>query len=312
MREPPSARRRSLLHVRRIVALAAFACLAARPQVAGAQAVVPHQMHRTATFELHSILDDVQLYEGDPQFLFRIDVRPENSLLPKIDFSNNNQVVVLRVHDLAAFEPAVLDSARLADNLALGIEEDVTPRSAVSQGWKIELAPAAPTDFILRCEGGKSVFDFTDLPVEAVHLLADTAVVRVEFNRPNPAVLERFKLTARVCKVDIRGFANSRSRSTTLQLFESNCEVDLGGKLVPGDTEIFFEGAPTQLRVVIPRRAGVRVEGPAATVGQFDRDGMAVVGNGLQDGDFGTRPSRLHLYFSQPVSKLDVRWKDAD
>lgn len=280
------------------------------PAVAKAQALIQHQMHRSATFEMHSVHDDVQLYEGEPQYLLRIDVRPERSLLPKVDFSNNNQVVVLRVRDLATFEPAERDSARLADDAALGIEEDPDEREAVSQDWKVELAPSSPVDFLLHAEGGKNLYDFTDIPVQSVHLLADTTDVRVEFNRPNLAALSRFKLTARVSRIDFSGFGNARARSTTLHVDETDCEIDLSGNYGDGIFELFFEGVPTKMRLTLPRGVAYHIEGPASTVGRFDRDGMSIVGSALEDSGYAERKTRLRLHFSRDIPKLEIRWKD--
>ena len=296
----------------RVVVMACALTLFAASQRAGAQALVPHQLHRSATIELHSVHDNVQLYEGDPQLLLRLDVRPQRSQLPRIDFSNTNQVLLLRIHDLDVFEPAVLDSARMAENFELGIEEDLDERRTVIQDWKVELAPSGPTDFFLRCEGGNNLLDFTDLPVQSVYLIADSATVRVDFNRPNQTPLTRFRLTGRASRVDIRGFGNARSRSTTLQIDASQCELDLSGKLGDGAFEVFVEGVPEQMRVTLPRRIGLRIDGPAATIGQFDRDGMVISGTALEDGDYAQRPTRLALYFSRPVPKLEVRWKDSN
>jgi hypothetical protein len=297
--------------VRRLVLLTGLAAGLALSPRAAADVIIPTQMHRTATFELHSVHDDVLLYSGDPQHLLNLQVRPTLSLNPKVDFSNSNQVIVLRVRDLSTFEPAELDSARLADNAELGIEEDPEAEAAVSQQWKIELAPAAATMFVLQCDGGKGLFDFTDMPVREVHLLADSTDVRIEWRRPNTgAPVERVKVTARYGKLDIRGMQNARARSATLQVDDSQCEVDLGGKPWDGEGELFFEGAPQRLRLTLSKRTGLHVEGPATTVAKFDRDGMTVSGNALEDADFASRPCRLRLYFSQSTPKMDVRWSD--
>src|SRR5262245_46211656 len=55
--------------------IAAFGCgLEAAPLWAQGDVIVPNQMHKSLTFELHSVKDQVTLYEGDPQFLLRLDL----------------------------------------------------------------------------------------------------------------------------------------------------------------------------------------------------------------------------------------------
>ena len=279
-------------------------------RTAGAQALIPGQMHTSFVFELHSVQDDVLLYEGDPQFLLKADVRPANTLLPRIDFSNTNQAVVLRVRDLSLFEPAMVDSSEAAEIAALGIDPDQPLTPPVSQAWEVQLAPACSGDYVLTCEGGKSVFDFTDLPVHEVHLLADSTEVKVEFKRQNPVPLERFKLTARAGKLRISQFLNARPATVSLQLDDAACEIELTGKSFAGTAEIFFEGVPKQLKITLPRNAGVHVEGPAATVARFDHSGMTIAGAALESKDFAARPCHLRLYFARVIPRLDVQWGD--
>lgn len=289
-------------------AIAVVVMAAARP--AGGQAVIPGQMHNAFVFELHSVLDEVLLYEGDPQYLLKCDMQPVNTLLPRIDFSNTNQSVVLRVRDLSLFEPATVDSIQAAEDAELGIDSDDSSPPLVSQVWEVQVAPACAGDYVITCEGGKGLFDFTDLAVHEAHLLADTTEVKVEFKRQNPIPLDRFKLTARGGKVQVSQFLNARPVSASLQIDASTCEIDLTGKAFTGTGEIFFEGIPKSLKLVLPRNAAVRVEGPSGTVARFDHPGMSVVGAALESKDFATRTCRVRLYFSRVIPKLDVQWGD--
>jgi len=292
------------MHCRFLLAVATLAAAT----TAGAQALIPGQMHNAFLFELHSVQDEVLLYEGDPQYLLKMNIQPSNTLLPHIAFSNTNQSVVLRLRDLSLFEPAVVDSIQAAEDAELGIDSDKEAPAPVSQVWEVQIAPACGGDYVLTCEGGKGLFDFTDLPVHEVHLLADTTEVKVEFKRQNPMPLNRFKLTTRAGQVQIVQFMNARPVSASLQLDDSACEVELTGKAFDGTGEIFFEGVPKRLKIVMPRNAGVRIEGPSGTVARFDHAGMVVSGAALESKDFAARTCRLRLYFSRVIPKLDVQW----
>lgn len=284
------------------------AAVMAAAGTAGAEVVIPGQMHHSFLFELHSVQDEVLLYEGDPQFLLEVDLQPSNTMMPRIDFSNTAQVVVLRVRDLSLFEDTVVDSIQAAEDAALGIDSDPTPRPPESQVWEVQLAPACAGDYVLTCDGGKGYFDFTDLPVHEVHLLADTTDVRMEFKRPNSVPLDRLKLTSRAGKLRISQFLNARPVTASLLIDDSACEFDFTGKPFEGTGEIFFEGVPRSLKIVLPRNAAVRVEGPSATVARFAHAGMVVAGTALEAKDFATRTCRLRLFFSRVIPKLDVQW----
>ena len=277
---------------------------------AAAQAVIPNQMHNSFTFELHSVKDEVLVYEGDPQNLLKADIQPVNTLYPRIEFTNANQVVVLRVRDLSLFDAAVIDSARAAEDAELGIDEDQMDKPPLSQVWEVQLAPACAGDYVLQCDGGKGLFDFTDLPVQKVQIMADTTNVQVQFKRPNPAALERFKLTVRAGKVQFDSFLNARAKSTTLQLDNSDCTLDFTGTPFTGDSEVFFEGAPKRLRITVPHNTGLHVEGPSAIVTRFDRAGMAVVGAALETAGFDVQRCKLRFYFSQPLPKVEIHWSE--
>lgn len=302
-------RARSL--VATLVALGTFVPLC-RP--AEAQRLIPNQMHTSLVFELHSVRDDIELYEGDPQYLFRIDMRPITAIPPNIDFSVFNQAATLRVRDLwvlasqAAARGAAADEVEEVDDPS--IPPPASPGKPVSEGWDIEIAPASPTDFILQCDRGKADLDFTDLPVRNLHLLADTTEVRIEFDRPNSVALERFKVTVREGDIEIRTFLHARAQSATVQIDGSKCRLELTGEAPPGEMDLFIEGVPRELRIAISEAAGLHVEGPAAIVTRFDRKDFVRRDLALEHSDFAERRNRIRIYFSRPVPKLEVEWTE--
>lgn len=270
--------------------------------------LIPNQMHTSMTFELHSVADHVELYAGDPQHLFRLDLRPIGALPPRVDFQNAAQAVILRVRDLTLFEPDPLD---VADDELL--EEFGTPerrRDPVAQDWTMRLMPASPTSFVMQCEGGRGFFDFTDMQVSEVYLLGDTTQIEIVFKRPNPVHLERFKLTAQAGKLQIRGFLNAKPKLATLHVEGAVCDLDFTGKRFEGEAEIFVEGTPQEMRLLLPRDLGILVEGPSQTVLKFDRKDLERVGTALATPGYQSAKGRMRLFFSRAIPKLKVRWDD--
>jgi hypothetical protein len=285
----------------------AVAAVFAMSVSARADTLVPNQMHKSLTFELHSIKDDVQMYEGDPQYLLQFETRPYLSVPPKIEFSVANQVATLRVRDLGLFETPP-DPAEEEEDPDL--RSDKPSRPPVSQGWIIQLAPAGETEFVIQCDGGKGMFDFTDLPVKTLHMLADTTEVRIDWKRPNPVPLERLKITARSAEIEIHDLLNAGRGIVTLQLDDSESEVDLTGKPYKGEGEIFFEGVPKRLRLKITPEVALHLEGPMEILGRFERPNMVRNELALESADYAKKPSRLRLHFSQAVPKLEVHWEE--
>jgi hypothetical protein len=287
-------------------ALLALALAAASPTAAQNLLVIPIQAHNTLSFELHSVKDDVQLYLGDTQNLLKLELRPYASFMPIVEFSNPRQEGRLQVRDLSLFdrplEPAPSDEDEF--------EEEPETQAPDRQEWVLQLAPAAPTDFVMQCDGGKGDFDFTDLPVQSLHLLADSTRVKIRFGHPNATAIERLKLTVRYGTLDFHDILNARLQLATLQVDGSKCTLDFTGKPPGGTSEVFVEGVPKSLRVSVSRRIGLHVEGTVATVLQFDRDGMVRQEMALETADFATQPAQLRLHFSRAIPKLEVNWSD--
>lgn len=269
--------------------------------------VIPTQAHNTLTFELHSVKDDVQLYVGDTQNLLKLELRPYGAFMPQVEFSNPRQEGILRVIDLSLLERPPED-VEPADGEP---EDEAKPQQAPeSQQWVLQLAPSAPTDFVLQCDGGKGSFDFTDVPVRTLFLLADSTAVQLRFGRRNPQPIERFKLTVRAGSVDFHDLLNARLKLATLQLDDSRCKLDFAGDPVPGTSEIFVEGVPQSLELSVSRQIGVHVEGTVSTVLQFDREGMVRQEMALESSNYAQQPCQVRLHFARAIPKLEVHWRD--
>jgi hypothetical protein len=265
---------------------------------------IPNQALKSLTFELHSVDDDIDLYIGNPQSLFLMYVRPQGSLRPHLDFSNTAQIGVLRLRDLSLFEEPPLPEEELEDP----IEEP--QKREVAQEWRMELAPSAPASMVLRCQHGKARYDLTGMDVSEVYLQADTAQVRVDFDRPNRIVLDRFKVTASGGTFQLRRFLNARARRTTLSFSEGACELEFTGEPGPGASEVFIEGVAEELKISLRRDLALSVDGPSQCVLRFDRDDLIRAGTALQTPDFAAQASRISLHFSQPIPRLEVEWLD--
>ena len=304
--------RAELARVALVLGGAHVVLLAAAPPSRAQPLLIPNQMTKSFTVELHSVADDVLLYPGDMQYLFQMQLRPLNSLPPRIEFTNAAQEATLRIRDLSLFEPPprAEEPSRKDDEDEPEAQQQPS-RPPVSQGWEIRLTPNSPTSFVLTCDGGKGVFDFTDMQVHEVYLVGDsTTSLRIGFSRPNPVRLERFKVTAPGGKLELDDFLNANPKAATLQVAGAECDLGSTGRPPAGQCEIFVEGEPRAIRVTLPKSLGVRIEGPAATVARFDRDDLERQGLALVSHDYESRPSRLHLFFSRPIPKLKVRWEE--
>jgi hypothetical protein len=241
--------------------------------------------------------------------LLRVDLKPARTLPPKIDFNVNNMVGTLRVRDLWLFDAPT--EAQPGDEDDPDMPKDSgTRRPPNAQGWEIRLVPSGPTDFVLRCDRGQGTFDFTDLPVRNVHLVADTTEVEITFERPNLVLLERLKATVRSGEAKFDRFLNANARSVTLQLDDTKCQLDLSGEPKSCDTEIFVEGVPKELEITLSKSAALHVEARPANIGRFDREGFVRQDLALVSADWTANKRRVKLFVAQTIPKLTVQWTD--
>jgi hypothetical protein len=270
-----------------------------------AKVLIPNQQHDKLTFELHTIADKVTFYIGDPQEFLALTAKP-GSIPPRVDFTNTARVAVLRILDQTLFEDTHAPGSEFIDGE--WEEENAAQPQPEKQNIELKLSPASPATFVLRVEQGEGVFDFTDLQVEDVYLLGDSTHIEVEFARPNLILCERFKLTMIGGEMEFLGLLNAKAKRVTLQIPRTEARVAITGKPFAGTSEIFFEGTPQSLSILVSKKVGLQVSGLSVNVVQFNRKGMKRVGSSLVSEDYDDRECKVHLHFARPVPNLEVDW----
>jgi hypothetical protein len=288
--------------------LALFFCLLSlctwlgRP--AFAQYVLPTQSLLSLRVELHSLRDQVTLYQGNPQYLLEVQTHPEG-VYPNIQLSPGLRAT-LRIRDRALLEvPAPFDSALVAEGL---YPAEPTISIPEAERWEIKIYPPVATDYLLRCERGSGLFDFTDLPVKELQVIGVDAKLQVEFRRANRVPLERCRLIADGGSLKLVEFLNAHPQVVSLQVAGAQCEVEITGKRFEGHGEVYFEGSPEELQLTISKDIGLRVEGGAAILERFAAKHMRRQGEMMESEGFADQPCRITLHFAETAAKLKVSW----
>jgi len=265
-----------------------------------AQITVPAKQYQTLKVELESLRDDITLYQGDPQQLLLMDVRP-NRFRPRIDYYDQTNAT-LRIRDLYAVDHPDFASKTPA-------ERDKEGDPPLQEMWEIRLSPVQPTHFSLACERGKSSFDFSNIQVQRVEMRADETQVDVEFSSPNPVQLERFAARVIAGSLRFQGMINARAREITLDLPGSECHLEITGDAFEGESKITCLGEPSQMQILVSRKVGLRVTGPAATIARFAASHMSRSGEDWVSKNYASSKCRIALAFGSEVPKLDVEWE---
>jgi len=261
-----------------------------------AQIMLPTRQHDTLDFELKSLRDDVTLYMGDPQELLLMDVDPKLTTLPRATYSGQANAV-LQIIDQEW-------SARKASGEAGGKAKD----APYGQTWEVRLSPSGPTNFSLQCDQGKNTFDFSDFQVQKIDLSTDGATLDVGFKRQNPIVMESCNIRAEDGSLRFHGVINAQAKQVALYVPGAECQIELTGKAFEGSSEITLQGPPKSLDLVVSRKVGLKISGPAATTAKFAADHMVQQGDVWASRDYDLAKCRIHLTFAEEIPKLTLKW----
>ena len=280
-------------------AMVMLAVLAAASPVT-AQIKLPVYSYETLSVQVQSLRDNITLFRGDPQNLLFMEVRP-GRFKPRVDYIDQADAT-LRIRDLYVFDHPDFSSQTPADR-------DKAGDPPLEETWEIRLSPVGPTDFTLECERGESSFDFSDLEVRRVSMRAVETKVEVEFSSQNPIALERFAARVIAGSLQFQHVINARAKEISLDAPDADIHLEITGKEFEGESAINLLGVPSKLQLLVSRKVGLRVTGPAATIARFEASHMTLTGEEWVSQGFAEAKCRVHLTIGSEVPGLGVEWE---
>src|SRR5262245_23630022 len=286
----------------RVLSVGTMAVLAtlATASCVKAQISLPVKTYEHLKVELQSLRDDITLYQGDPQHLLLMDVNPDR-FRPRIDYYNQANAT-LRIRDRYAVDHPDFGSTTPEDR-----DREANP--PLQEEWEIRLSPVAPTQFALECERGKSTFDFSHIQVQRVEMRANESKVDVEFSDQNPGELERFAARVIAGSLQFHHMINARAKEIAFDLPDTECHFEITGKEFEGESKITCLGVPKEMQLLVSRKVGLRVTGPAATIAHFEAPHMSRDGADWVSKDYANAKCRIQLSFGAEIPKVDVQWE---
>jgi len=281
-------------------AMVLLASLATASRVV-AQISLPVKSYETLSVEIQSLRDNISLFRGDPQNLLIMEVRP-NRFKPQVDYFHDAHAT-LKIRDLYAIDHPDFTSQMPAERDKAGGDPPL------EETWEIRLSPVGPTDFALVCERGESAFDFSDFEVRRVSMRAVETKVEVEFSSQNPIALERFAARVIAGSLQFQHILHAQAKEISLDLPDAECHLEITGKEFEGESEINVLGVPAKMQLLVSRKVGLRVTGPAATIAGFEAPHMSRTGEEWVSQGYAEAKCRIHLTFGSEVPKLGVEWE---
>jgi hypothetical protein len=265
-----------------------------------AQITLPPKSYQTLSVQIQSLRDNITLFRGDPQRLLQMEVRP-NRFRPRIDYFDQSDAT-LKIRDLYAVDHPDFTSQSPA-------ERDKAGDPPLSEEWEIRLTPVAPTTFALQLERGESTLDFSDFEVQGVQLRAEESKLEIQFSSQNSIPLERFAARVIAGTLRFEHMLNARAKEISLDLPNSECQLEITGKEFEGESAINLLGVPAKMHLLLSSQVGLRVTGPAATIAKFEGSHMSRAGDELVTKGYAEAKCRIHLTFGSEVPELGVEWE---
>jgi hypothetical protein len=281
------------------LAATSAALLLATATGAGAQILLPSRPHDTLDFELKSLRDDVTLYMGDPQELLLMNVRPRLTSEPRVTYSGQANAV-LQITDQDLIDARGTKSAPS--------ESDDKKDSPYGQKWEVRLSPSGPTSFVLQFDGGESSVDLTDFQVSRVDVSANGTILDVGFRSQNSMVLDNCTIHTDGGSLKFHGLVNAQAKEIALFVPRTECQLEVTGKEWAGESAITLQGVPASLQLTLSKKLGVRVSGPAGTLGHFAGERMVQDADGLVSKDFDKAKCHVRLTIAEEISHIAVKW----
>jgi hypothetical protein len=201
---------------------------------------------------------EVRAGKGDDLFSLNLDYDANRSK-PRFDFSESGDRATLRLtmddHHLG------FNSSKRANDLTLTLNDKV------------------PLDLDLTAGVSDSHLDMTDLDIKRFHLRGGVGKTEVTFDHPTETSMSSFEVESGVGNLVIRGLGNARAEQLKVSGGVGRTDLDFTGDLK--DTQISSEISVGvgQVRLVLPREVGVRIEADGSFLSNISAPGFDKEGN---------------------------------
>jgi uncharacterized protein DUF2154 len=202
----------------------------------------------------------LEVRAGKSEDLFALNLDYDaNRSKPKFDFNESGDRATMRLsmddHHLG------INNSKRGNDLTLMLNDNV------------------PLDLELTAGVSDSHLDMTDLDIKRFHLRGGVGKTEVSFDHPTETSMSSFEVESGVGNLIIRGLGNARAEQLKVTGGVGRTDLDFTGDLK--DTQISSEISVGvgQVRLVLPREVGVRIEADGSFLSNISAPGFDKEGN---------------------------------
>jgi N-terminal domain of toast_rack, DUF2154 len=201
---------------------------------------------------------EIRSGNGDDLFSLNLDY-DANRTKPKFDFNESGDRATMRL--TMDGNHIGFNNSKRANDLTLTFNDKV------------------PLDLDLTAGVSDSHLDMTDLDLKRFHLRGGVGKTEVSFDRPTETSMSSFEVECGVGNLIIRGLGNARAEQLKVTGGVGRTDLDFTGDLQNTQIDSEISVGVGQVRLVLPREVGVRIEADGSFLSNISAPGFEKDGN---------------------------------
>lgn len=201
---------------------------------------------------------EVRSGSGDDLFALNLDY-DANRTKPKFDFNESGDRATMRLS---------MDGNHIGFN-----------NSKRANDLTLRLNDKVPLELDLTAGVSDSHLDMTDLDLKRFHLRGGVGKTEVSFDRPTETSMSSFEVECGVGNLIIRGLGNARAEQLKVTGGVGRTDLDFTGDLQNAQIDSEISVGVGQVRLVLPREVGVRIEADGSFLSNISAPGFEKDGN---------------------------------
>jgi len=174
---------------------------------------------------------------------------------------------------------------------------------------RLNLSDKIPFSLNLDLGLVKGELDLGGLQIQNLDFTSGVSKAYINFNSPNPVILESFNVEAGVGDLEINNICNSNFRYFNFDGGIGNYVLDFSGE-IEHDGNINIGVGLGRIKLYLPRSSGVRIRVDKSFLSSFSIDDIYKKDDLYYNDNWGNAQANLDFKISSEVGKVSVIWLD--
>ncbi len=224
-------------------------------------------------------LQNVQIETIDPQIVFIAEPLPGNTLETELVFKMTGGKFTITPdaeglvsgtikYNVEPWQPELIRRDNYFEiKQANPFRVSGIPLGDVENIWELGLSTALPLKLTIEGGASENLYDLTGLQLSSLRIVQGASDTTIQFDAPNPGVLENFTFTTGASSAKLYGLGHASIKQMTMSAGAGNYTLDFAGALRQ-DSVVDIKAGISNITIIIPAgmRAVVNNQGTVSNV----------------------------------------------